>query len=1409
MTVVIFTESGISAPEKKTAYIVSHFHFDPVWTNTQAGETLRAFAIMHQQLEYADREPRFKFILSETDVLKPYWDAYPADRQRLLKLARAGRIDFMGGYNEPDEAANSGDSLIRNFAWGKQFKESLFSTPVLTAAQMDIYGHTVQLPKILLGTGYKYAMYQRGNITDMNSEFFWLGSDGSKIITKRIDYPGMASDASFYASDAKRYDLTSNAMFMSGDDFKEPDRSISSQIKKTKAFDIVSGTTLDFFKALEAGISDKHITVPEISRDQTFVFEGCLGSRIDTKLANRLIEIRLADAEKFSTIYSARFGAEYPWLKFDHAWRLLFFGEHHDALPGTQTENVNLDLLTGWHEAADISDQLLSRALGGIVKNIDTASTNTSLPIVVFNSMNWKRTEPVETVIAFNKPVKAFKIIDSKKKPVAFQLTGTTQKPPFKTANVVFMAENVPSVGYKTFYVVPSVKFPEGATPVSKKGNTIENNQYKISVDPAKGGGITSIYSKKLNREIVDPSVGGGNELLALEENAESLLDVLAISGRYKRSGDYPAVSVTVEHGAIYDKIIVHQKPIDFGAETRYPKEKDQGIEQALPETVREIIVYKSIPRIDFRTYLNDFKGRDMLIKVGFPIKGLSDVSPVFEERFASVSRERNTVDYLDAKGGTAALNREYPQNNWLSLSPSAELSFVDAAGKPVSQFALYDGEIISAKDSENPLGTANKFAEALIKSGVTTTPTYDANPRTDAYYGFRISLGYGMKNKYTEKLLDEAGGEIKNTFLKKVSDEGAGMIFIESSSSVAKDAGGRPIPILIVEAKSKEQLDSAVAEMSKQLDTNHKVILSSEINLTKFKSIRPDFGVALLNNGLPGASVERPDTLTITLTRSATGWPAGAVFNENWGRANWNHLFRYSLLPFKNNWSDARVTREGYNYNFSMIAVQSKPHKGTLPGDSYSFVDTGDADVLITSMKPVGNPVAEGVGTIKGGKEIAIRAYNPGMNRATPVFSLNLPVVGVNEADFLEQPFGRIEIAKNSFGATFSSFDIREFVVELKTDRNLFQPEKTDTTQKPPQFARYWETNENAAPEGMMPVAISLEPNGFSEDGKTLDVRVTVAGNLKDKTISGKVGFKLPGGAVANGNAEFSLEPLAVKTMDFAITGLNPAKLAKQYIAARVTFGEKTYEDVLTFNTWKIHSGDIADGQNPSLDDSGWKAAPLPRFWSSAESKPGVTWYRRRMFLPSDLHDLPMIFERSPGVDIDVYIDGMAVRRERFGTPYRPQLDRSILKLGRENLIAIRCERKNPDTLPLWGAAFNGAEAAFNNTGWKFNPRNLTMKPGTAKSFAVEFENPFDQELDGEAIIAGPIETWAAGGPYSLIQVTPEKQAFKIAAGGRTSLKYNVNIPADTQRGMFVTAVKLIYKGMTTYTDSFRIKVE
>jgi len=43
------------------------------------------------------------------------------------------------------------------------------------------------------------------------------------------------------------------AMFMSGDDFREPDRSIGQIIKKTRGFDLVSGTKPGVFRSRASG----------------------------------------------------------------------------------------------------------------------------------------------------------------------------------------------------------------------------------------------------------------------------------------------------------------------------------------------------------------------------------------------------------------------------------------------------------------------------------------------------------------------------------------------------------------------------------------------------------------------------------------------------------------------------------------------------------------------------------------------------------------------------------------------------------------------------------------------------------------------------------------------------------------------------------------------------------------------------------------------------------------------------------------------------------------------------------------------------------------------------------------------------------------------------------------------------
>ncbi len=79
-----------------TMHMISHFHYDPVWWNTQAAYTsvwtedppgacrqTNGFDLVRAHLEMARRETEYKFVLAEVDYLKPYWDVHPEDRADL------------------------------------------------------------------------------------------------------------------------------------------------------------------------------------------------------------------------------------------------------------------------------------------------------------------------------------------------------------------------------------------------------------------------------------------------------------------------------------------------------------------------------------------------------------------------------------------------------------------------------------------------------------------------------------------------------------------------------------------------------------------------------------------------------------------------------------------------------------------------------------------------------------------------------------------------------------------------------------------------------------------------------------------------------------------------------------------------------------------------------------------------------------------------------------------------------------------------------------------------------------------------------------------------------------------------------------------------------------------------------
>ena len=194
-----------------TMFMISHFHYDPVWWNTQAAYTsvwtedppgqcrqTNGFDLVRAHLEMARREPEYKFVLAEVDYLKPFWDTHPEDRADLRRLIADGRVEIMGGaYNEPNTNLTSPETTIRNFVHGIGFQRDVLGADPATAWQLDVFGHDPQFPGMAADAGLTSSSWARGPFHQWGpmagdgdpermqfcSEFEWMAPSGRGLLT--------------------------------------------------------------------------------------------------------------------------------------------------------------------------------------------------------------------------------------------------------------------------------------------------------------------------------------------------------------------------------------------------------------------------------------------------------------------------------------------------------------------------------------------------------------------------------------------------------------------------------------------------------------------------------------------------------------------------------------------------------------------------------------------------------------------------------------------------------------------------------------------------------------------------------------------------------------------------------------------------------------------------------------------------------------------------------------------------------------------------------------------------------------------------------------------------------------------------------------------------------------------------
>lgn len=349
-------------------------------------------------------------------------------------------------------------------------------------------------------------------------------------------------------------------------------------------------------------------------------------STIQATIVNRGAHELIPTAEKFATIADKLFGFSYQWRTYignayehnmlydEHTWGLCCpFGPAQEASRIEKTLHA--------YKAYSLAHDVLVKSLNKIVDEINLPRKG--IYIVVFNPLSWRRTDIVRAQlmepdpcshpmfeskvdsesqlgVLLSSPVvgrrayyppaeffkKPFRIVDLESgKEVAYDFISITDPKmivPFAAdrfgvgnyerrfaQEILFMAEDVPPLGYKIYRVEEAA--PQQNVNVEEKPSEyiIENKFYRIEIDPEYGF-IRSLYDKELKRELLD-------------KNAPHFFGQIIV--RETTTGkEYYMESIHVRrglNGSIAKSIILEGSALGF------------------PSIAEEIILYEGIKRVD------------------------------------------------------------------------------------------------------------------------------------------------------------------------------------------------------------------------------------------------------------------------------------------------------------------------------------------------------------------------------------------------------------------------------------------------------------------------------------------------------------------------------------------------------------------------------------------------------------------------------------------------------------------------------------------------------------------------------------------------------------------------------------------------------------------------------------------
>ncbi len=612
------------------ATCIGHTHIDVAWWWTVDQTKEKAARSFSTVLKLMDEYPDYHFMSSQPQLYEFVKERYPRLYEQIKARVKEGRWEPEGGmWLEADTNLTSGESLVRQFLYGKRFFREEFGVDSKILWLPDAFGYSGALPQIMKKCGVDYFMTTKLSWNQLDQmpydTFLWKGIDGSEVFTHMITTLGVGQDPSDFFTTYNGM-LHPDAIMGGWERYQNKD--INNDILIAYGYgDGGGGPTremLETSKRMETGIRG----IPKVRQESAGVYFEELSERVKedprlpawegelyfeyhrgtytsmarNKRSNRKSEFLMMDLELFSVL-GALSGVPVEKERLDALWKKILLNQFHDILPGTAIHEV--------YEKTKEEYDWIGREAGGMLRERMQALAGSGAYVTLFNTLGFLRGDPVRLQ---GLDRRAAALTDEEGTVLPLQWIGD---------EAVAFVPDLPSKGWRSYQVVrgPEETAPAQNTPFTLKGNQLETPFYRITFDQT--GCFASLYDKENDREVLQAKEKGN--LFRMYEDKPANYDNWDIDVYYtEKSWDVTDLT-RMEWIALGPVCAV--------------LELERHISRSLIR--QKIYFYADSRRIDFETYV-DWKEHQHLLKVLFPVDVHTDEAS-FDIQFGNVTRKVHT----------------------------------------------------------------------------------------------------------------------------------------------------------------------------------------------------------------------------------------------------------------------------------------------------------------------------------------------------------------------------------------------------------------------------------------------------------------------------------------------------------------------------------------------------------------------------------------------------------------------------------------------------------------------------------------------------------------------------------------------------------------------------------------------